>query len=476
MSSSPYKSLGKNTIIFALGTFGSKAISFFMLPVFTRVLTQADYGKIDIITTSISLLLPLVTLNIVEAVFRFTLDKGTVEQKQEVFSSALVVGTAGFLCLLLFIPVFVHFSVSGSLLLAFLALFFIDIVHGITKVLIRAEQRLRLFAISDIIHTAVFASMGILLVAFLRLGVIGYLLSQIIAVTVSTGVLFIFGKVRGYVKPALVSKSAISKLAKYSLPLVPNTLGWWIINASDRYLLTLFIGFEAAGVYAVAHRFPLLITIFSAIFYQAWQISSIEQFSESTVERDKFYSNVFRFLYSFMFLLLILLSIFVVPLINLLVGESFSDAVNYVPILLVGVVFQSFSSFFGVGYLASKKTKGALTTTLWASAINLILNIILIPLIGIQAASISTAVAFVTMWILRVFQTRRYFVIGIDWKNFITVSSISCLSVILLLYIERPIFIQLGLLFVLVLVQRAEIKSFGRSMMRALKEYTIRHH
>jgi len=473
MSSSPYRSLGKNTAIFAIGTFGSKAISFFMLPIFTRVLTQADYGKIDIITTSISLLLPLLTLNIVEAVFRFTLDKGSVEEKQAIFTSALTVGIGGFLFLLFFIPVFIHFGVSGQLLVAFLALFLVDVVSGISRVIIRAEQKLKLFAISDMLRTAAFAIFGIYLVAFLRMGVIGYLLSQIIAAFVSTIIVFVFGSLRRYIRVSTISKAVLLRLAKYSLPLVPNTLGWWIINASDRYLLTYFLGFDAAGVYAVAHKFPLLITVFSGIFYQAWQISSIEQYSEKPAARDLFYSGVFRFLYSTMFLLLAVLAIFVKPLVNLLVGAGFSNSWRFVPILLIGVVFQSFSSIYGVGYLASKKTKGALTTTLWASAINILLNIALIPIIGIQAASISTATAFILMWILRVFQTRRYFAIKIDWSNFITVAAIASFSMLLTVIVERPSIVQIGLLIFLLIIQRKVFWSIVNRLLNLIKSRLI---
>ena len=473
MSSSPYRSLGKNTVIFAIGTFGSKAISFFMLPVFTRVLTQTDYGKIDIITTSISLLLPLLTLNIVEAVFRFTLDKGSLEQKQSIFTSALTVGVSGFVCLLLFIPVFIHFGVSGSLLAAFLVLFFVDVISGIGRVIIRAEQKLKLFAITDIIRTATFAGFGIYLVAILRMGVIGYLLSQIIAALSSTIIVFVFGSLGRYIRASTINKAVLLRLAKYSLPLVPNTLGWWIINASDRYLLTFFLGFDAAGVYAVAHKFPLLITVFSGIFYQAWQISSIEQYSETPTTRDQFYSGVFTFLYSVMFLLLALLAIFVKPLVNLFVGASFSDSWRFVPVLLVGVVFQAFSSIYGVGYLASRKTRGALTTTLWASAINIVLNVALIPIIGIQAASISTAAAFILMWILRLFQTRKYFSIKIDWAYFISVAAIASSSMLLTVIVEHPAVIQIVLLLFLLVIQRRVLWRIANRLLNLIKSRFI---
>lgn len=473
MNDSVYKKLGKNAAIFAVGTFGSKAISFFLLPVFTRVLTQADYGKIDIVTTSLSLLIPIITFNVSEAVFRFTLDNETIEQKKVVLTSAIVIETIGFVFFLFFIPILNCFNISGSLLSVFMILLFTDIIWGISKIFIRAEQKLKLFVASDIIYTTTFATVGIVLVAIAKIGVIGYLISNVIAATVSTVVIFIFGSVGRYIDVLSVNKLEIVKLLKYGLPLILNGLGWWIISASDRYLLTYFLGFDSAGIYAVAHKFPLLLTVFSGIFYRAWQISSIEQYHEETTARDQFYSNTFRFNYSLMFLLLAIIAIFVKPFISFLVGNEFSDSWKFVPLLLIGAVFQSFSSIFGVGYLASKKTRGAMTTTLWGSAANIVVNVTLIPSIGVQAASLSTAIAFILMWILRVFQTRRYFFIKINWINFIASAIISCFSIILILFMERPFLFQLGLLLTLLLVQRTVYKSLANRLLKSFKRPII---
>jgi len=341
MSSSPYRSLGKNTSIFAIGTFGSKVISFFMLPIFTRVLTQADYGKIDIITTSISLLLPLLILNIVEAVFRFTLDKGSLEEKQAIFTSALTVGTVGFLFLLFFIPICIPFGLSGQLLAAFPALFLVDIIHGITKVLIRAEQRLRLYAVSDIINIAVFVVMGILLVAFFRMGVIGYLISQMIGVTVSTAALFLFGSVGKYILPSALTVVQIKVMIKYSLPLVPNALAWWIITASDRYMLAFFLGFSSTGIYSVAHKFPMLPVLRCILS----GIENILDRSFNSPERKQFYSNIFRVLCVLMFLGTIAFAIILRLFIIIMTGEGFQEAWRFVPFLILGTVFHSFSQF-----------------------------------------------------------------------------------------------------------------------------------
>lgn len=470
MSENRYKSLGKNTIIFAAGTFGSKAISFLMLPIFTRVLTQSDYGIINIVTTTISLLMPILTLNIVEAVFRFTLEKTTVDEKQSVLTTSLIIGFIGFLILLLFFPVFSIIGLNRSLIILFYLMFFLTVIHGIIKVLVRAEKRLKLFAVSDIVDTFVFATFGILLVAYFKYGVNGYILARIIALGASTTLLIALSPVLKYIKFNSVRKTYIKKMILYSLPLVPNAVAWWIMNVSDRYLVAFFLGFSPTGIYSVAYKFPTLLTLINGIFYKAWQISSIEQYGSS--EREEFYSTVFKYLYVFMFSISIILAISIKPIVYLMTGPDFREAWRYIPFLILGVVYFSFSQFFGVGYLATKKTIGAFRTSIIGAAVNIGVNLSLIPLIGIQAASISTFLAFFVMWIARLIETRRYFSIQINWLRFILDSSLAVIALMMNYLSIYGLFIQIACFVIFVIIERKAIKTIYIKTINYLKRKT----
>jgi len=472
MARNEYKSLGRNTLVLAFGTFGSKAISFFMLPVFTRVLTQQEFGKLDIISTLLSILLPILTIDITQALFRFTLDNSSLQRKRTVFSSTLAVIGGGYLLLVLFLPLFLSLGLSGPLLMVFYILFLFDAILGVSKTIIRAEEKLRLFAISNIIHTIVFAAFGILFVAVIKWGILGYFVSQIIATCIDIGILFSFGSVAKHVSFAAVTRSAVKEMASYSLPLIPNTLSLWIINASDRFLLILFLGLDAAGIYAVAHRFPQIMMIITSIFHQAWQISSISLFNSRGFQKEVFFSNVFRFFYVTVFLAVLVVSFFIRPISYWIVGETFAESILYIPVLMIAAIFQSFSGFFGVGYLASKRTKGALTTTVWGTLINVVLNLSLIPLIGIQAASISTAVSFLCIWLLRTKHSKKIMRIQINWRYFLSIALPSCFSMILVVLLEKPMIFQTALLFVVLLITRKDINKgltyFSKSLANQL--------
>lgn len=472
MSENIYKSLGRNTVIFAFGTLGSKAISILMLPLFTRVMTDAEFGKVDLLSTSISLLLPLFTLNIAESVFRFALDKPSASDTKTFFSSAFIINFLGFVVLILLSPL-LHNTIPTPLLFFFYSIFLLQSFNKLFRVFIRGLKKITLFAVSDIVNTVVFAATGIWLVGYVKLGITGYFVSQIVALSVSTAIVFALGEIWKYLEVHSISTQKMRLMVKYSLPLVPNALAWWIISASDRYLLALFIGFEATGIYAVAHRFPLLLGIFSDVFYQAWQITSIEQYDNK--DRNAVYSNVFKYLYTSLFLILTMISFFLKPLIEWFVGEGFAGAWKYSSFLMIAIVFQAFSSFTGVGYLAAKRTKGALTSTLISSSLNITLNLVLIPAFGMQGAAISTLVALMTMWLIRLYQTRSFFHLSINWFSFIGTFFMASISILSNLIFYRPLPIQAIAFGSVLLLQRKQIAIIVMILKRKVVKYIFRN-
>ncbi|MBO8139967.1 MAG: oligosaccharide flippase family protein [Thermosipho sp. (in: Bacteria)] len=408
-----YKHLAKNTILISIGTFGSKTISFFLLPLFTRVLTKGDYGKIDFFSTTVSLLTIFLSIEIAAAVFRFSADGK--EESREILSSSYLIIAFSTILLLIFFPLFSKLSTFFSEIKYYLLFSIIlGITTAINKNYLRAKEKMLIFAVSDIINTFSFASFGIILVAILKYGVKGYLLAYLIAQLITNIFLFIAGKLYKEISIKEMSIKTLKGMIKYSAPFVPNDLSWWIMNVSDRYLLIYFLGFASSGIYAVSYKFMALINVLNSIFYQAWQVSAVKEYEKK--DRDQFYSNVFYHLSTALIAILLIFSIVIKPFVKIMVGNEFEKAWLYLPFLMLGALFSAFSSFYGIGYIASKESKGAFTTSIYGALTNLGINILFIPLIGIQAAAISTMVAFLTMWLLRVRQTKKYFTIKVNGK------------------------------------------------------------
>lgn len=468
-----YKSLIKNSFLFAIGSIGSKAISFFMLPLYTRMLTTSDYGQLDILQTTISLLIPLVTFQVVEAVFRFSVDMRDEDSASKVLTNGIFLCLIGMLITVLLFPIFNNFEPFATYTTMFYLIMFLTIFHGIIKQFVRGLEKIKTFVAADLIYTGSFVTFNIVFLVNLRMGLRGYFLSMVLAHLVAIIVLIIFGNVFKYLNLKSFNKKLLKTMLIYSIPLIPNGLMWWVMNVSDRYMLTYFLGFDATGIYSVSYKFPSLITLMNSIFFMAWQLSAMQEYGKEGY--DNFYKNIFGVLSSFLLLITAVVLLILKPLMSVFVADAFYESWKYVPLLLVGTVFQAFSSFFGTNYTASKKTKGAFTTSVYGAIVNIGINLLLIPIWGIQAAAFSTMLAYLTMWLLRLFDTKKFVKIKIDWKSLIFSIVLIDIQIVGLYTITNTItffIVETILILVMLFIQRKYIKqvyNFGMNLLAELR-------
>lgn len=468
-----YKSLIKNSFLFAIGSIGSKAISFFMLPLYTRMLTTSDYGQLDILQTTISLLIPLVTFQVVEAVFRFSVDMRDKDSASKVLTNGIFLCLIGMLITLLLFPIFNNFEPFATYTTMFYLIMFLTIFHGIIKQFVRGLEKIKTFVAADLIYTGSFVTFNIVFLVNLRMGLRGYFLSMVLAHLIAIIVLIIFANVFKYLNLKSFNKKLLKTMLIYSIPLIPNGLMWWVMNVSDRYMLTYFLGFDATGIYSVSYKFPSLITLMNSIFFMAWQLSAMQEYGKDGY--DNFYKNIFGVLSSFLLLITAVVLLILKPLMSVFVADAFYESWKYVPLLLVGTVFQAFSSFFGTNYTASKKTKGAFTTSVYGAIVNIVINLLLIPIWGIQAAAFSTMLAYLTMWLLRLFDTKKFVKIKIDWKSLIFSIVLIGIQIVGLYTITNTItffIVETILILAMLFIQRKYIKqvyNFGMNLLAELR-------
>ncbi|PNR93168.1 lipopolysaccharide biosynthesis protein, partial [Petrotoga sp. 9PWA.NaAc.5.4] len=430
-----YKSLIKNSLLFAIGNIGSKTISFFMLPLYTRMLTTSDYGQLDVLQTTISLLIPLITFQAIEAVFRYSVDMRENESASSVLMNGILLCLIGMLIGLLLFPIFRRIEPFSSYTLFFYLILFFSMLNGVLKQFVRGLGKIKTFVASDLAYTASFVTFNIIFLVYLKMGLEGYFLSMVLAHAINIFILLVFGNVFKYLNIKSFDKSFMKTMLIYSVPLIPNGLMLWVMSVSDRYILTYYLGFDATGIYSVSYKFPSLITLVNSIFFMAWQLSAIQEYGKEGYEN--FYKNIFGVLSSLLFLVTSLILLILKPLMSVFVADAFYESWKYVPMLLVGTVFQAFSSFFGTNYTASKKTKGAFTTSVVGAVVNIVVNFILIPFWGIQAAAFSTLLGYLAMWLMRVFDTKKYVDMKIDRKSMSISLLIIGLQIVGLYFIEE---------------------------------------
>lgn len=452
------KQLAKNTIVYFIGNFGSKFLTFVLLPVYTHYLSKAEYGNYDMINTTVMLLEPLITLKLVDGIYRWLLDAKTDKEKSDIIYNGCSVSIRNIAItniILLFIGLYLNFNYL------ILTIIYLDarIINSYLGQIARGLKKSTVFAVSGIIYTISMLILNIFFIAVLRMNIDGLLLSGIIANTISNIYLIIFSNIKKFSHDMEFNKKLRKDILRYSIPLIPSAINWWIMRASDRYILNYFLGVEANGVYAIANQFPSAITMINNIFYLAWQESSIIEYNSDT--RDKFYSNMFNIYFKFQFTVVIGMIAFTIPMMTLLIDDNFFEAWKYTQFLYVGAMFNSFASFYATGYLSVKNTKGAFNTSIAGAIANIIVHAGTIHWIGIQAASLSTMIGFMLMWLLRVYETRKYFKIKINAKEF------SILSIITTIYIITSFYYNIYVILIQIVVAIIIFFYYNRELIKS---------
>lgn len=398
MSKNPYKNLANNSIAFAVANFGSKVISFVMVPFYTYVLSTEEYGTIDIMMTLNSLLLPVLFLSMSDAVLRYAMDKRF--DKADVLSSAFQVYFVSALMLSAILPIVAKVKPEiKDYIILFGILFVCNGIMQILNQFLRASDHVKAFAINGVLYTLFFAGTNILFLVVFKLGINGYLLSTIVADAVCIIFAAIISKCWKFIHVFKSYKSTLKIMLSYSLPLIPNALMWWVMDASDKFVIVYYLGASANGIYAIAKKIPTLIDTFHGIFNQAWQISAIQENDAENVK--SFTTKVYRLYFVFIFIVVSCLMVAARPVVTFILSESYSSSWKYIPLLLISVAFSSISGFLSSKLIANERTKEIFKTTIVGAVLNIAFNFMLIPSMGINGAAFATMVSFGVVWLIR---------------------------------------------------------------------------
>jgi len=461
-----YKKLFNNSIIFAIGRLGSKLVTFLLVPLYTYYLSTAEYGTVDLVIATANMLLPIVSGSIFQAVLRFVIEDK--ENADKIMTNALVITLIGYFISILFFPIIVATNLLGNsnVVLFMYIILFVQIFERIFAEYTRAIGEIKKFALNGIILSLSIAVLNIIFLVGFGFGVEGYFYSFILANLISILFLTLSTNIFSHFDFSKIRVKFMRKLMVYSIPLIPNSLMWWIINASSKYFIRVFVSVGANGLFAVASRVPTLLNVVNQIFMQAWQLSAIEEYENEN--KSVFYSNVFNYLSSILFIGTSFILIILKPAFRFAFASDYFVAWKAVPFLLLGAVFSSFSGFLGTNYIASKQTGGVFKTSVYGGIISIILNFIIIPNFGLIGAGVSSMLSFLVMWLLRLYDTRRFVTINTNWKKLIS-NVLIILTQILVMWLgisETFEIILSSILFIFLLVINRDLIRLFLKMMR----------
>lgn len=406
------KYLIKNTAIFAFGSISTKFIHFFLVPFYTYALTTEQYGTIDVINSISSMLIPLIMCNIGEAIRRYLLDKNSDRDKIRFIEFFWII--TGFIIsiivygILRFIPSFREYALLMSTFTFTSALF------QTVQDYLRGQEKLVSYTLCSILSTIGVAVLNIIFLKKLNLGINGYFLSYIAIYVLVSLIAFIFGKQYKEIRHIKYDKALFKDMSLFSITLVPNSIMWWITNSSDRLMVTSFISPAANGIYSISYKLPTLMSTLNTVLMQAWQYSAIkESDSSDRIEYNNYMFKMYTAAISIVAAGLLLINR---PFINIYVAPEFREAWKYSPFLIVGSMFQTLSTFVGTSYYVEKDMKGNLISATVGAVVNVCLNLVLIPLLGITGAAVATCTSYITVLFYRIKDTKKYIPLSIDKK------------------------------------------------------------
>lgn len=438
----------KNTGIIAISRLSSGLLAFLMLPLMTTSLTQADYGIVDLAISYSSIVVSVVLLNLDLGVFRYLVD--IRDNRRDVGS---VISTAFRACLpviLLFSLLFLGASYILSLSLApWVYCYLLATSAGIfVQQISRGLGRTISFAISGIIQTVVTATGIVISLLVTTSGASGVLLSYAFGSLAAVVYCLIACRLtpRYFVGP--IDRQIRRELLKYSLPLIPNSLSFWIFGLSDRTIISIVLGLSANGVYGVSNRFSLILTTLVSVFYLSWSESAALNIHTNRASRlfsDVLDSGIYFISYSGVVLVSCVGAFF-----SFIVDESFSDAYYLIPPLVLAVVFNFVATFFGGVFTAMKLTKPIMTSSILAAIINIATTVSLVFFIGLWAAVLATLLSYGFLAVYRFLQVQRRIVVEFKFSTLLKCSMLFCSS-FLCYYCLPPSINIFSLLFVVAL-------------------------
>lgn len=453
------KDLMKNTIIIFCGKVCTQLISFFLLPLYTGYLATKDYGIVDLITTYVTLLVPIITLELEMSIFRYLVDsRGKDKETKKLMSN-------NFLVLLSALLIFsiLYIVVTSFWKFDFRWLILIDIIictfSGNFLQISRGMGRTLDYSISCLITGAFTIVSNIFLIAVLRLGAVGMITSMALANGVGALYLFVRLKLYKLINFKLVDKKLIKEMYRYSIPLVPNGVSWWIVNVSDRTIISFVLGTAANGLYAVSNKFPTILSSLLGVFNLSWSESAALHINSP--DRDEFFSdisNTVTKLFTSLGVGMIACMPFVFPL---LINSKYNGAFNQIPILVLGAVFNVVVCLYSAVYIAKKMTKQVASVSILGAIINVIVNVLLIKKIGLYAASISTALSYFVMMIYRHIDLKKY--VNIKYESGLVIKTVLIFTFSIILYYQKNMILNIINLIVVVIYAFIMNKDFLKS-------------
>lgn len=392
------RSLSSNTLLLSIGVILNKGIQFIMIPLFSRWLSTEDYGNFDLYSTYVTLLIPIITLACSDAVFRFGIEENDIANKSKYISSGFTIMITNFF-ITCNVVMIIYVKSKWIFAVPFILLVFAETLNNFLQGYMRSIRKLNIYAACSTLSSVLVFLFVYIFVYRNGLGLYGMILGYSLGYLGNDIFIILTTKFTRYIRLNKISFKTVKKILSYSYALIPNNVSWWIINVSDRWVIKYFLNSTSNGIYALSAKIPNFCTSIFSVFSISWQEAAID--SIDLEKRNEYFTRVYNRLLD------VLLSVCAVVLscnyifFGIIFDMRYSAGQKYAPILVTSALFGAIAQFYGGIQISQKRPKANGLTTMIAAFVNISSHILLVNLIGLYAASISTLLSNLVLVALR---------------------------------------------------------------------------
>jgi O-antigen/teichoic acid export membrane protein len=453
------KQLSKDSLFYGLGNALQKFISFFLFPIYTRVLTQEDFGAQDLVLTASSIITYFLVLGLDSATARHYYDTDDPEEKKSILSTwiwfeVLISIPICFLLIYFAEPICALIFNNSSLAPYFrigIATLPFTLISSVTSLALRLTFQSKTFSIIAAVGVLVQATAAILMVAILDLGITGVFLANLIAFIFRAILGLLFTYKHFHLTKLTLSFNWLKPMITYGLPLVPASLSLWILNYSNRYFLARLATLSDIGLLGIGNRISSIASFVISAFQIAWGPFAFSLIKDTKLAKDT-YAKVLSYFLLVSLFITVGLSLFGREAILILATPDYEKSAVLVPWLSLGSVAWGVVYIVGIGAGIAKKSYHTTISTVIAASINIGLNFLLIPKFGITGAAASTMIGHMAALFYRYFVGQHYFYVDYEFRRIFSLIGISVIFIIIGAFTDQalPVWSPVILLYKLI--------------------------
>ena len=416
-----FKQLGKDTIIYGLGGALAKSIGFFLMPVYTRIFSPADYGTIEMLSILSAFLSTVLVMGMDSAQsFYFFKEKNKGIHAQARVVSAVLQWrlTWGAMCIglaMLAAPLLNSFFFRGELhwhyfAVAFSASFFSQVMNQSADLFRLLYKPIRYLSIT-LIHTVVSAGVVLVLILVFDQGIFGFFMGTLSASICAA--LWGWWQIRAYVDWSAWHKDLWPGLIKFGAPLAPAGFAMYIMNTSDRWFITTFSGPAELGLYAVGAKFAMMIALAVQTFRLSWLPVALDAMHSE--DGKSLFRAIGRLYMGLGISGVVILTAISPLLVDWLAAPDYFQSYHMVGVLAWYSIFYGFYVIGSGGIWKAEKTAWSPFLMGIGAGLNIGLNFLLVPQYGSMGAAVATSISYCTWAIISLVVSEKLWCVGFPY-------------------------------------------------------------